>query len=340
MAHQITARDVFGETRANGERAWHGLGVEMPEGLGAWEGFQKIGLDWETILVPVTVKVKIGEISQDVTDPDFKLHVRADNFDSLGVVGAKYKPISNRALAEFADALVGADATVKLETAGSLRAGRRVFCSVKLPKTIEVVRGDILDLYIIGSNAHDGTAAFQWYGSSIRPVCANTLSWSEHSARNMVRFQHTGDTEIKVEHARASLGILLKESTKYEAEVRSMVKKGMKKKKQIISYFEAIYHTVFGKDSETWGQAEQIRRAEHKDKQVAIWTAKMDEPHQTIKGIEGTTWAAFNAFSEWSDHESGRFLSVKESDARLHSNLFGKSHKDKQKAWDAALQLV
>lgn len=339
MAHQITAKDVFGETRANGEKAWHGLGVELPEGLGAWEGFKRIGLDWETVLVPIVVDVTINGVTKQVKDPDNNLHVRADNFESLGIVGVGYKPISNRALAQFADALVGEDATVKLETAGSLRGGRRVFCSVKLPKTIEVVEGDMLDLFIIGSNAHDGTGAFQWYGSSIRPVCANTLSWSEHAARNMIRFQHTGDVDIKVEQARQALGILVNESAKYEQEIKSLVRKGLTKK-QITKYFDAIYDQVFGKISSDWPEAEQIRRAEHKEKQVNNWLAKMDEPNQNIKGIAGTGWAAFNAFSEWSDHQSGRFLSTKESEARVHSNLFGVSHKNKQKAWSKALQLV
>ena len=46
MAHEINATDVFGEVRARGERAWHGLGVELPTGLGAWEAFQQIGLGW------------------------------------------------------------------------------------------------------------------------------------------------------------------------------------------------------------------------------------------------------------------------------------------------------
>jgi len=33
MAHEIRSSDRFGEVRANGQRAWHGLGVEIPEGI-------------------------------------------------------------------------------------------------------------------------------------------------------------------------------------------------------------------------------------------------------------------------------------------------------------------
>jgi phage/plasmid-like protein (TIGR03299 family) len=195
MAHEITVKDVFGEVRVNGEKAWHGLGVEMPEGKTAKEGFIDIGLGWGTRLVPVTVHSPIS--GKPITDPDFMVHIREDTEESLGVVGKTYKAISNTALAEFMDSLVGADACIKLETAGSLRGGRRVFCTTKLPKTIEVVNNDILEMYVIGSNSHDGSEALKIYGSSIRVVCANTLAWSEResSGRSMFKFEHSGDVE-------------------------------------------------------------------------------------------------------------------------------------------------
>ena len=102
MAHEITAADSFGETRLNGKKAWHGLGVEIPEGLTAVEGFNKIGLGWETELVPVQAVMADGSI---VKDGDFKMHIRRDTKESLGVVGKDYKAISNQFLAEFADSL-------------------------------------------------------------------------------------------------------------------------------------------------------------------------------------------------------------------------------------------
>lgn len=336
MAHQITPQDAFGEVRAKGKRAWHGLGVEIPEGLTAVEGFKKIGLGWETALLPVQATTPDGK---QILDPDFQMHVRLDNGTSLGVVGKGYRAISNMALAAFADALVGEDATVQLETAGSLRGGRRVFCSVKLPKTIEVVKDDILELYVIGSNAHDGSAAFQWYGSSIRPVCANTLGWSEQQAVGMIKFQHSGDVEVKVEAARAALGLLVAQSSKFEKEVMALAKLQMSKK-QLVAYFKDTYEKVFGTISETLPEKEQVRRLEHRDKTTAKWLANMELPEQSIKGISGTGWAAYNSFSYWSDHERGRFQPVDQSDARVHSNLFGISHNDKKKAFGQALLLT
>lgn len=335
MAHEITSTDSFGEVRSGGKKAWHGLGIEIPDGLGAWEGFQKIGLAWDTALVPVTVDVQ-GHL---VTDPETQLHVRLDTHTSLGIVGKDYKKVGNQVLADFADSLCGADKAVILETAGSLRGGRKVFCTLRLPRDIEVIEGDILNMYVVGSNAHDGTGAFQWYSSSIRVVCANTLAMSEHSARGMIKFQHTGNVAAKVELAQQSLGIVSKQVDKYEKEVRSLVKKGLKKA-AILDYMAAVYDQTFGKISDEWPAKQQASRLEHKTRTVVLWTAKMDEPHQQIKGIAGTAWAAYNGFSEWSDHERGHFLSTQESESRIHSNLFGISSRDKQRAYRQALALV
>ncbi len=35
MAHMIMGTDRYGEVRKNGQRAWHGLGLEIEEGFGA-----------------------------------------------------------------------------------------------------------------------------------------------------------------------------------------------------------------------------------------------------------------------------------------------------------------
>lgn len=341
MGHGITAVDRYGETRKNGQKAWHGLGLEIEAGLSAADGFKAIGLGWDTMLLPVQATIP-GENDQpgtQVGDPDFFMHVRLDTKESLGVVGKDYKVISNQFHAEFADSLLGADAAISLETAGSLRRGRRVFCSMKLPQTIEVVKDDVLDLYIIVSNAHDGSGGFNCYGSSIRPVCANTLGWSERELYRGVSFAHKGDVAVKVEMARAALGIMVKQTEFFEAEVRSLANARWTKG-QIAGYFGAIYTRMYGEIPAELEQKERERREEHKSKTLTGWHMLLEDKKQQIAGIENTAWAAYNAFSQWSDHERGRFGTVQESDARVHSNLFGASASDKRKAFTTARQLI
>jgi phage/plasmid-like protein (TIGR03299 family) len=336
MSHEITEKDTFGETANGGNRAWHGLGIEIESGLTAVEGFKKIGLGWETKLIPLVVTdPELGEIS----DPDFFIHARVDTKESLGVVSKDYKVLSNQFLAEFADSLVGADATVRLETAGSLRRGKRVFACIKLPKTIEVVKDDIVNMYVVISNAHDGSAGFNVYGSSTRVVCANTLRMSERELYRGSSFAHTGNIEVKVERARQALGIVIKQGELFEKEVRALAKLRLTKE-QIGNYFSAVYTRMFGEITSDLESSEQERRLNHKMTTIGYWNASMEKETQNIKGIESTAWAAYNAFSEWSDHERGRFGDIKSSESRVHSNFFGVSALDKRKAFRTALEAV
>mgnify|MGYP001810371937 CR=1 FL=1 len=54
-------------------------------------------------------------------------NVRSDTREILGVVGPEFVPVQNIDLGKFADAMVGANAAVKMETCGSLLGGRKVF---------------------------------------------------------------------------------------------------------------------------------------------------------------------------------------------------------------------
>jgi len=335
MAHEINASDVFGEVRARGQRAWHGLGVELDTGLGAWDAFQKIGLGWGTELLPVYSTLPDG---QQIEIDTHRAHVRSDNHQLLGIVGEGYRPIANRTLAEFADALVGTDNKVETETAGSLRSGRVVFSLVRLPKDIEVVDGDILNQYVLIRNSHDGSAAFSCYPTSIRVVCANTLRFSERDSARGIRFQHSGDIGSKIEQARLVLGLITKESDRFEAMVRILAAKHLTKD-QVREYFKAVYDSSFGivpTDDEKLMEKRIARREEL----LSHWEGKLDEPNQRVGGIAGTAWAAYNAVSEWHDHERGRFGKVDQSDGRAHSNLFGVADAHKRLAFDAAMALV
>lgn len=367
MPAGILENDQFGEVRGKGrERAWHRLGKELPEGSTAEEGFKFLGIDWGTELLemaaidrndptqPMTEDGKF-RVPKLIKDPETFMHIRADTRKKLGNVGIGYRPIPNLEMARFADALCGTE-KVALETAGSLYNGRRVFCSVKLPKTIEVVQDDVLELYIILSNSHDGSTAFHTYPSSIRPVCTNTLSWSEKDLTRGLRIQHTGTIANKIEKARAVLGLVVVEAEKFEQDIR-MVHRLKMSKAEAVKYFDAVYTMLFvGKkaaekaanekgdvvleNGDVLGKNTESTIAQHRKVMIERWMQLLEDPRQDIKGIEGTGWAAYNAFSTWSDNERGNVRVKQESDVRIHSNLFGISNLTKKRAWKSMLQLA
>jgi hypothetical protein len=77
-----------------------------------------------------------------------------------------------------------------------------------------------------------------------------------------------------------------------------------------------------------------------RDEVLTEWTRLYTAECDKRKATAGTLWAAFNAVTEWHDHERGRFEAVADSTARVHSNLFGVSHVAKTKTLRAALELV
>lgn len=349
MAHEINKTDAFGEVREHGKRAWHGLGVEIEDGLSAQDGFKHIGLGWPTILAPVHAHIPIIEENaegepemgtQVVEIPERRAHFRADTMELLGVVSNQYRPLENMDLARFADALVDAgDGKVIVETAGSLHSGRRVFACVKLPEQVRATDYDVMDQYVLVSNGHGGTASFSCYPTSVRVVCANTLRWSEKDVSRGLRFFHLGSMEDKLANARVTLGTAMKENELFQEQVTALVGLDLDSK-TMRELATEIYYSSFGKIATGIEEKSRENLERKRDEVIAKWMENMEDDRQRIAGIEGSGWAFYNAISQWHDHERGRFGGVEESNARVSSNIFGVSQEHKSKAFRRILAAV
>lgn len=354
MSHEINSTDTFGEIRENGQRAWHGLGVEIPDGLSAEEGFERIGLGWRTELAPVFAhRERIGVDAngnpvvthEPVEIKERKAQFRIDTGELLGVVSDQYRPLENMDLARFADALVDADDTVGgngkvvVETAGSLHNGRRVFACVKLPELVIATPDDVMEQYVLVSNGHGGFASFACYPTSVRVVCANTLRWSERDVAQGLRFFHLGSMADKLKNARTALGLARKENARFQEQVTALV--GLRlTTDEMKALAHDIYYSCFGKIDSHLEDDSRRKLEEKRDEVVGKWLANLEDARQQVAGIQGTGWAFFNAISQYHDHERGYFKSVEESNARISSNIFGVSQEHKAKAFRKILAAV
>ncbi len=335
MAHGITLTDKFAHTGSK-SKVWHKLGNEIPEGLTAVEAAKREGIDWETELVmpTYTFQGKVYEL------PEHRVHVRNDNGAALGLVSDGYKAINNGDLARFVDSLVDTG-DAKISTCGTLLGGRRVFFALELPKTIKIGPKDSLVNYLVGSNAHGGHGSLNFYPTGIRPVCLNTLGFSERDLSYGVRFQHTGDVEAKMAQAKLILGLATKEVERFGEKVRALANTDLSAG-QVKMFMEAAFVATFGKAPDAEKDPEAFEKWTAKQKEmVADWTARMENERQTLPGIQGTAWAALNCYTEWSDHErGGAWMDNRTGDHRIHSNLFGVGAVAKKKVLKAALALI
>jgi len=342
MAHEIKKTDKFAEVRSAGKRAWHGLGIEIPEGLSAEDAFTKVGLGWRTELAPVYATVDVlsenGIATKRLELPHQRAHVRMDTMEALGVVSDKYQKLENLDLARFADSLAGADAAINVETCGSLHDGRRIFACVKLPEVVRATADDVLEQYVLVSNGHGGFASFSCYPTSVRVVCANMLRWSERDAARGLSFIHLGGSmEERQKMARHALGIARAETAKFEEQVQALVRSNVSVanvRKMYLSIYDSCFGKIDGSATPETREKMEAKRAEV----IELWVKNLDDERQKVKGIVGTKWAAYNAVSQWCDHERG--FSEDSLVARVSSNLFGVSQKDKLTAFRRILATV
>lgn len=336
MASLITTSDKFGFT-GDRKAIWHGLGEQMEEGLDAVTFFRRIGLDWLTELTPVYCSVN----GRQIQIPNSQAHLRCDTGDILGLVSDGYKPIDNGDLARFADDLLGADQAASVSTAGSLLGGKRVFCLLQMPKSIRVVKGDMVDTFLCLSNGHGGFASFNVYPTSIRVVCNNTLTWSERDLSRGVRFHHTGDMEAKLKQARTIMGLAVREAELFEKQVKALANTDLTTG-QIETFMDLAYTATFGKAPDEKAEPEAYDRwVERRKEMVLTWMMNLENERQNIAGIQGTAWAALNAYTEWSDHDrGGKWMESRPADQRIHSNLFGVAAAAKKKVLRNALALI
>lgn len=128
MSHEIESMMFVGET------PWHRLEqrqAERPKTVD--EALVAAGLDWEVKPYPLFSNIPLG--SQDAQGRDQFLKVpvngnkaiiRSSDNKVLGVVGKGYRPLQNKEGFSFFDEALQNDLAT-IETAGSLRGGRRVW---------------------------------------------------------------------------------------------------------------------------------------------------------------------------------------------------------------------
>lgn len=203
--------------------AWHVLGQIIPGGISDIEEVLRlggIGFGVERREVRYSFMTETEERPTLRTAPGQYVTVRTDTGDALGVVGSKYTPIQNRDLFTFLEDLVN-ESGVIWESAGSLRSGRRVFVSMRLPKSVTIDAAGINDEivpFVVMLNSHDGNSPAQALVTPWRPVCANTERLAVRDAHTRWTVRHTSGALDRIAEARRTLGLTVAYYEEWAAE--------------------------------------------------------------------------------------------------------------------------
>jgi len=328
MAHEIDISAGRPAVFVAGQPAWHRLGKVIDAATTSVEAITLAGLDWHVDQWPIHATDPIN--GQIVPVDDQVANVRTDTGAVLGIVGREYRVFNNRDAFNFMDSLIG-DKLAMFETAGSLKGGRRVWMLARIPSEYRAGRDDIIKPYVLLVNSHDGTMALRMIPTAIRVVCQNTLNLALRSAgREGLAIRHYASLEQRVAEARQKLGIITARFDAFDAELHAMLE-GELTGKQVTRYFEGLVPP-----------ANTDRQRKNRREVIDTLQGNFENERNTLAGMRGTPWAAYNAVSEWADHQR-KFRGVDDrarEESRLDSIWFGSSNRIKQDAYGAALALA
>lgn len=322
MSHEVESMFYVREV------PWHGLGTQLPAEVTAAEAIKIAGLDWEVGLRPLWFETPAiaGQMSRMSEIADKRAIVRESDNSFFGIATPAYTPMQNRDAFTFFDNIVGSGQAI-YHTAGSLRGGRVVWILAKLPQTAEIKGVDPVNNYLLLMNGHDGGLALRMHWTPIRVVCWNTL---QSAMANIVGQQfyarHTAGIDKRVAEAQQTLGLAAKRFDGFIEQAERLANASFLKA-ELDEYLKAVLEFVPDEKPDE-------QRVTSKVKAIA----RITELVETGAGLQnpairGTKWAAYNAVTEFVDHERP----TRAAAGRLDVAWLGSGADLKDRAWKLIL---
>ena len=298
MAHHIETHGSQAAALFARTDPWHRLGTTVAGEAFSAEDAMRLGHlgGWNVRKVPLHAAEVTTNGVTNLDVPGFAT-VRTDPFtgapQALGVVGSAYTPLQNEEHAEFLNLLADQSGAV-FDTAGSLREGRQVFVTMRLPRHLLVGGIDRVDLNIAALNSHDGSGAFRVLVTPVRVVCANTQHAALGNHVSSWAIRHTRNAKAAVQAARDSLGLTFAYVEAFETQAERLMDTTTTD-----AQFSALMYDVFGSPP---ADAPARTRTAHLARAATLDWLWHDAPTQ--REVRGTSWAAYQTVTEYLDHHA------------------------------------
>lgn len=311
MSHEIHNHDNMVSAL---KTPWHRLGTVTDHLLTPKEAFT-IAADWSVEKHPAIARLRedaswesmiselvmahtenpemtfsqlLTAVGYDAPIDDKHAIVRSDINYPLGVVGNDYTPVTNKAAFDFIEA-VGDN--MLIETAGSLKNGRRVWALAKMDRALDLA-GDELLPYLLFLWAHDGTSALRVLATPVRVVCDNTLRMAISGAQDAWSAPHTASVHDRIAEAKETLRLGRAFYDNFEVEVNRMIE-------QTVSdlEFETILENVVPDPTpeKTTGKVSDRKLNNAIEKRGEL--RKLYHLDPRVGDFKGTGWGVYQAFS-------------------------------------------
>ena len=296
MSHDLEERDGQVTFALRGAPAWHGLAnttfneddhVTTSEMLNA-----ALLSNWD-------VRLEEWETPEGYnSDKSYFRVIRNNPFnreeiDILGTVGERYHTYQNEDLFSFGDSIL--DGGAEWESAGSIKNGRKVFGSLRLPKEIVLDpngRADKVQSYLLVVTSHDGSSSVLATTTPVRVVCQNTLSLALGAMKSSFKIRHSATVSDRAADARKALGLSFNYLDKFQDEAHALIQAEIDN-----ATFGRIIDTLYPQPSDDADKRANTVYEKKRDLMLDIWAKS-----PTMDNVRGTAWGAIQALTERLDY--------------------------------------
>jgi len=338
MAHEIDHSNNRANMAYAGEKPWHGLGFKINAEASIQEWRTAAGLDWEIKKGGLVMRAEDGALV-DASDLNRSILYRSDTHARLSIMSTSgHHVVQPDEILSFIGDSVKAMGW-KMETAGSLKGGRKIWALANIGEEAEVGKGDKVKGYLLAATACDGSMASEFIFTSVRVVCDNTL----HMAVDGSIKEAKGDgARVKVYHynslnvaaVKQQLGIATSVWSGFIERAKTLSRINLSDKKAV-----QILRSVYAPEEK------QVEGEVISDEQFLKENAtarRVLELYQgagigmQLKTARDTAWGLVNATTEFYDHTS----KTRSTDNRINSAWFGAGAIKKQEVMDACFEMA
>jgi phage/plasmid-like protein (TIGR03299 family) len=330
MTHNIDMTNNRANIAFLGSRndVWHKLGQEMISGMTMEQWQAAAGLDWSAVKVPAIADcTAIGFGHRTINDRSFI--VRSDNGSMLGYVSGEdeargYKIVQpHDVLSWFAD-YIAVDSRFEVDTAMSLKGGALICATAKFNGDSSVL-GEAHKARLLMTTSFDASYSTTNNMTMTRVVCNNTLDVALTDKDAFVKTRHS--TKFNADKVARELANMAQSIESYKAMAEAMVAVQLTNN-DIAAFFRACLDIPM-----------EATREDISTKRANQFEALGESYQKTLQqGTEhNTAWAAFNAVTQYADHDKTTRNGNSPEEARFLSSQFGSGKALKAKAFNLLL---
>src|SRR5262245_44198148 len=331
--------------------AWHYKGKLLHEEPDVPTAMQESETNWEVEDVPIYIPCMVPDhinVSGNYV-PGYqevktghRAIVRMTDRKVLGVVGSRHQTLQNWKAFEPFIPLVEAG-LVKLDAAGSLRGGQRVWMLAKIcDMGTEIVKGDPIQSYLLCYNSHDGSLCASYQQTVVRVVCANTLALAMHNAETgkelRLKLRHTRSITDQVDKLKAEFSVAAQTfkqtATMYRFLAGEKCHDRMRYFRKVLEIPEEKPERGPSERAGIYGVLSRVKKEAEKPGERQL--GRLMEIHENQPGVEfarGSKWHAYNSVTYWLEHDRGS-----DDESRLNQSWFGEGATLRRRALDVALK--